>query len=108
MSITLLISGDNIVESEWKSFPVATESVFREVWLPISDKSGLKYVPLFQFGLDVDTNILNEVLNELNIIKLSLNKKQFNDNYKKIIERIDYLINTLPNLVEKYTTVFIG
>lgn len=108
MSISLLISGNDITESDWEGFPIATESAFQEVWLPLSSELNLQYIPLFQVGLNIDTNTLDDVLDELEQMRYKLVEKLSNDKYKKIIERIDYMINNLPNFIEKYKTVFIG
>ncbi len=108
MSVSLQISGKNIPESEWENIPVATESVFEKYWLPLSEDLNLEYVPLFQYGIEIGSDTLNEVLQELKLIKNEVMNKQTDINYKNLSERIDNLIKTLPIYLKKYQTVYIG
>jgi hypothetical protein len=108
MSISLQISGKHIPETEWESIPVATESIFEKYWLAIAKQLNLKYVPLFQIGIEIDLGTLDEVLKELCLIKSKMVNESMNNTSESVIERLDSLITRLPIYVKKYQVVFIG
>ncbi len=108
MSVSLLISGSDIPESEWKNIPVATENEFEKYWIPKSEELNLEYIPLFQFGIEVDSDSLSDILRELKLLKNTVINNSSNNDYKKLISRIDTLMTDLPEFVGKYRTVFIG
>lgn len=108
MSISLLVSGKSIPETEWKNVPVATEAIFEKKWLPVSEELKLKYIPLFQVGFDVDADILPDVLRELHLLKARITENSVDNDISELSERVENLINFLPDFVKKYQTVFIG
>lgn len=108
MSISLLVSGKNIPEADWKNIPIATEDVFEKKWLPLSEQLNLKYIPLFQVGFSVDADTLPDVLNELNLLKNKITENSTKNEISNLKERVENLIIFLPNFVKKYQTVFIG
>lgn len=108
MSISLLVSGKNIPEADWKNIPVATEETFEKKWLPISEELDLKYIPLFQFGFDIDASTLPNVLSELRLFKNKIAENPVGNEISNLTERVENLIIFLPDFVKKYQTVFIG
>lgn len=108
MSISLLVSGENIPEADWKNIPVATEDEFENYWLPISEELDLEYIPLFQFGIEIDSDTSNDVLNELQLLKTTIKNQLTDSEYEKVISRINILTDSIPNFVKKYNTIFIG
>lgn len=108
MSISLLVSGKGIPETEWKNIPVATEAIFEKKWLPVSQELKLKYIPLFQVGFDIDAGILPDVLRELHLLKAKITENSVGNEVSELNERVENLIIFLPDFVKKYQTVFIG
>ncbi len=108
MSISLLVSGKSIPETEWKNIPVATEAIFEKKWLPVSEELKLKYIPLFQVGFNVDADTLPDVLRELRLLKDKIAENSIGNEISDLAERVENLISFLPDFVKKYQTVFIG
>jgi hypothetical protein len=109
MSISLVISNENIPEEKWENTPIASEENFEKIWLPICEQLQLEYIPLFETGLDIDSGSLEEVMIELNHLKEELIKKKgINDTYIKSLERVNNLLKILPVAVKIYSQVFIG
>lgn len=107
MSISLLISAEHIPQEKWKSLPVASEDAFNNLWLPLIEDS--EFVPLFEVGLDVNNDNLGDVLRELENLEAKMNILSKQDaKYGKPLERIRELLKTLPDVVSKYSQVFIG
>lgn len=109
MSVSLLISGNHIPEKDWKNIPIASEESFRALWLPVCKELNLEFVPLFELGFDIDSDTLDDVLQELKLVKQAMETKFENDHkYKKPLEKINNLLTSLPSIIEKYSKVFIG
>lgn len=109
MSVSLLISGENIPEKEWKNVPLASEESFKTLWIPICKELNLEFVPLFEIGFDIDLDTSDYVMQELKLVKQAMEKKSAVDsNYKSPLEKINILLLSLPSLIEKHSKVFIG
>lgn len=109
MSVSLLISGKDIPEEKWENIPIASEESFKKLWLPLSKDLDLEYVPLFEIGLDIDAENLNDVIKEMKLLEEALKKAaKTNESYTIPLERARNIINILPNLLQKYSHAFIG
>lgn len=107
MSISLLISGQNMPEAQWKNIPLASEEAFKEFWMPLV--GDLEFIPLFEFGLTVDKDNLDDVMKELHSLELKMSKlSEQNVSYKKPLERIRQLKEILPKIDLDYSQIFIG
>ena len=69
VSVSLLISGSNIPQEEWKNIPLASEVSFKTLWMPICGELNLEFIPLFETGFDIDLDTLGYVLQELKLVK---------------------------------------
>lgn len=109
MSVSILISGNNIPEKDWKNIPLASEESFRTLWMPICKELNLEFIPLFEVGFEIDLDSLNCVLQELNLVKHAMEKKSAVDSrYKAPLEKIDSILASLPLIMEKHSKIFIG
>ncbi len=109
MSVSLLISGNNLPEKEWKNIPLASEESFKTLWIPVCKELNLEFIPLFETGFDIDLDSLDYVLQELKLVKQAMEKKSTVDyKYKKPLEKINNLLSSLPSIIEKHSKAFIG
>ena len=99
MSVTL-IKGDLIV-------PVATERVFTEFWQPLCLKLSLQWVPNFQSGINIDSQDITNVIEELSILKTYTLNEDW-DKRTLPLERIENLIEVLEELMKRGESVYIG
>lgn len=109
MSIVLLIADNNLPKENRNSIPVATESVFSRFWLTASRELNLQYVPLFQTGITIDSDLLDDVESELKKLKVLMKEKcKIDKDYQSSLEKLNLLLDVLPKMVEKHKTVYIG
>ncbi|MGM0713279.1 hypothetical protein [Brevibacillus parabrevis] len=89
--------------------PVATESFFKECWLPAIESLGLQWTDLFPTGVDVEEEDVPHIIEELILIKEWAAKNLNEEQKDKIFERIEGLQNKLPQAFQrKEAVVFIG
>lgn len=112
MSVSLLITKNGSSDQD-RIIPIATESMFSDLWIPAALQLKLRYVPLFQSGLFIEREDISEVIAELislrSFFAQHLGIKDLNDLSVHLISRIDSLIDNLLQL-EKDTaaTIYIG
>jgi hypothetical protein len=89
--------------------PVATEKVFRQYWPRASEALGLKWVPLFETGIPLDTADVPDVLAELCALQ-TWTEQSSPDCAQRIGARLQELIRELSALEGNLTQVelFIG
>ncbi|QCT01595.1 hypothetical protein E6C60_0874 [Paenibacillus algicola] len=89
--------------------PVATESFFKECWLPAIESLGLQWTDLFTTGVDVEEEDVPHIIAELILIKEWVAKTLDEEQKDKIFERIAGLQDKLPLAFQrKDAVVFIG
>lgn len=89
--------------------PVATESFFKECWLPAIASLGLRWTDLFPTGVDVEEEDVPHIIEELIQIKEWVEKNLNEEQKVKILERIEGIIEKLPQAFQrKDAVVFIG
>ncbi|WP_232697488.1 hypothetical protein [Brevibacillus daliensis] len=89
--------------------PVATESFFKECWLPAIESLGLQWTDLFPTGVDVEEEDVPYIIEELILIKEWAAKNLNEEQKDKIFERIIGLQDKLPQAFQrKDAVVFIG
>ncbi len=109
MSVSVIVSNPATLEQQLINIPVATESVFNSLWQTACDALNLQLVPLFSLGIDVGTDELNDLLDELERLKMwAENYRPQTDEVTQMQERVTRLINELPILVTPTSGVFIG
>ncbi|PYE51796.1 hypothetical protein HUB98_07140 [Paenibacillus barcinonensis] len=94
-----------------KSFfiPVATESFFKECWLPAIESLELQWTDLFTTGVDVEEEDVPHIIEELVLIKEWAAKFLNEEQKEKMFERIKGLQDKLPLAFQrKDVVVFIG
>lgn len=89
--------------------PVATESFFKECWLPAIESLGLQWTDLFTTGVDVEEEDVPHIIAELILIKEWAAKSLTEEQKDKIFERVAGLQDKLPLAFQrKDAVVFIG
>ena len=93
--------------------PISTEQVFSDFWQPACAKLNLRWVPLFQVGLDIEKEDILPILEELNQLKEYFNSPiEFEgdtDDLLYITSRIDNLIKALTEMLDtEGQNLFIG
>ncbi len=76
MSVSLLISSNNIPEEEWINIPLASEASFKTQWMPICRELNLEFIPLFEVGFDIDLQTSDYVMQELKLVKQARKKNR--------------------------------
>lgn len=89
--------------------PVASERFFINVWMPAAHALQLKYVPLFQTGLDLEKADLESVLIELHKLGEWVALNNSSEVSASVHERIDLLIEALQRTFRSHgAKIFIG
>ena len=89
--------------------PVATESFFKECWIPAIETLGLQWTDLFPTGVDIEEEDIPHIIGELTLIKEWAAKNLNEEQKEKIFERIAGLQDKLPLAFQrKDAVVFIG
>lgn len=109
MSISaLILNPQNDYEKDF-FIPIATESFFKQCWLPAIESLGLQWTDLFPTGVDVEEEDVSPIIEELLLIKEWAAKNLFGEEKEKIFERIEGLQDKLPLAYQrKDAVVFIG
>ena len=69
MSISLIVLEPKSEEYLLVNIPLATEEVFKRIWLPGAEQHSAVWLPLFQFGVDITAQDFAEVSQELNLLR---------------------------------------
>jgi len=81
---------------------VAAEEIFETYWVPICNLLGLRWIRQFQYGLEVKRTDLEQILNELVILKQFLSKEPKpnlpNGIAAHILERVNLIISALEGI----------
>ncbi|CAG7599277.1 hypothetical protein PAESOLCIP111_00298 [Paenibacillus solanacearum] len=89
--------------------PVAAEAFFAECWEPPAEALGLKWVPLFSTGIEIEKQDLPEVLDELNRLKEWALEQAGGERMEKLLSRIQMLLTALPQMLQRDgAVVYIG
>ena len=89
--------------------PIATEDFFRKCWIPAIKELNLSLTSCFQKGIDLSRKDLQELLNELKLIKHWSVDNLSIEETSHIHLRIDLLVAKLTEtLITDETVVFIG
>lgn len=109
MSISVIISNPKTEYERSFCLPVSSESFFRKIWLPITLELGLKWVPLFQTGVEIQKCDLEYLFEELNNIKNFDKEKLRNKNGDHLLSRIELINRIILELFDRDDlTIYIG
>ncbi|OKP91352.1 hypothetical protein [Paenibacillus sp. P32E] len=109
MAISVIINNPQNEFEKKFYIQIAYLSFFRRCWIPGINELGLKWVELFESGVNVSEEDLPIILDELNQLKkwAYINLKDTDKEY--FFENFDPLVEELPTAFQrKDTTVFIG
>ncbi len=87
-----------------EEIPFSTNKNFEDNWIPIIEKLNLFLINEFQYGINIGYEELNELLNELKIVK------SYPSTPENLIDRIDYLEKRLSILRDRknFSNIFLG
>ncbi|WP_426318417.1 hypothetical protein [Pseudoduganella sp. R-43] len=115
MTVSLIVSSPK--SDEYRNFyiPLATEEVFRRIWLTAAKETNAFWLPMFETGVDVSVSDFEEVSGELNLLRRWVEHQPQTNIPKsekdKVLERIEALLKGLNSLSlngSSSLTVFIG
>ncbi len=98
MSVGAMISNSRNEEEEKVYIPIASESIFKQIWLPIIKKLNLKWIACFQSGIEIEKQDSSEVINELELMLEWINKNLNDSETDTVKIRIGNLIKNLNEL----------
>jgi len=105
MSVAFLISF-NAPDHEDLYIPVATQGVYGTDWVPLARKLGLKWLPLFYTGAEVEAADLPAVVGEIRRLRATAAE---DPKRAALLERIDFILEELDKVnPDDVSTVFIG
>ena len=109
MSVAVYIN-DPINEEESNLYiPIASENFFLSCWKPACQALDLKWIPLFNIGIDVTQEHLPEIISELKKLKDWSEQNLDSEEYGQIGERIELLIGKFPSIFKRNdVSLFIG
>ncbi|MBB2480036.1 hypothetical protein H5P36_07520 [Bacillus sp. APMAM] len=89
--------------------PVATESFFKEFWIPAIESLGLQWTDLFEIGVEVEEEDVSSIIEELIQIKRWAEVNLEKEAREKMLDRIQGIQEKLPQAFQrKDAVVFIG
>lgn len=89
--------------------PVSTENFFKLYWKPGCEALNLRWVSLFDVGVDITKDDVSEVISELKQLQIWFEQNLSNEQTKHLKERIELLISNLPSIFERDdVSLFIG
>ncbi len=108
MSVALLITKEK--EGRDELVPIATESGYINLWMPVIRQLKLEWMPLFQTGISLEAEDLPRVLKELEVFVTAAEKlKPFRGDYEHVHGRAVNLLQCLKVLQEdRFEELFIG
>ncbi|ATB29054.1 hypothetical protein [Melittangium boletus] len=105
MSVAILVKFKEPGRDD-RYIPVAAQGVYHSVWLPMAEKLGLKWVPLFENGPLLDVKELATVMEELRKLRGALAGHPKN---ALLLERIDSVLDELDDIeLDEVSEIFIG
>lgn len=109
MSIAAYIN-DPIDEEESNLYiPIASENFFLSCWKPACQALNLKWIPLFNIGIDVTEEYLPEIISELEKLQDWSEQNLDSKEYEQIRKRIELLIEKFPIIFKRNDiSLFIG
>jgi hypothetical protein len=115
MTVSVIVTSPKSREYENFYIPVATEDVYKRVWLKGAQELGAYWLPMFESGIEVSANDFEEVSRELvQLRNWVLTPSSFPLDAvekEKIVERIDLLLEglkTLGSRAHEQLVIFIG
>jgi hypothetical protein len=107
VSVSVCIGASEGFDSVY--IPVATQDVYKAVWVVGAHALGLELLPQFEVGRHVDASDLRQLLDELGKLRQWVATRAADlDDAEQVISRIDTLLERLPPLLSKHKTVFFG
>lgn len=97
MSIALSIQPRGTPTEEARLVPIATQDDFKSYWLPACDSLKLIWIPMFETGLPLRLEDIQDVLAELHKLKTWI-EKHSPESSAVISSRIDRLISELSSI----------
>ncbi|CAM4249981.1 hypothetical protein HCA64_03130 [Listeria booriae] len=110
MSIGIIVDEPRSDDERLFFIPVATEEAFKKYWLKASQDMQLMWVPIFESGVVIEAEDLEAIVDELKKVKVwSLENIENLEIQKGAVDRIDYIIGTLPKgFAQRDTKLYIG
>lgn len=109
MSISVTVSNPSSKEQRLINIPVATEAAFRSVWQAGSSELGLTWIPLFDTGVDISKQDVDELIVELRQLEVwAEERSQKQQEVVQVRERIKRMIKEIPEIVSQGNDIFIG
>jgi hypothetical protein len=102
--VALFTSRDGVVDS----IPVATESLFEELWGAGISVLGLEWLPLFQGGLFIELDDWPPIREELARLHRWAAEHLSEDDADYVTRRIDRLLDEVPVRLSRGDEVWIG
>jgi hypothetical protein len=105
MSVVVLIEF-KAAGRETLSIPVATQGVYGTEWVPLAEKLGLRWLPLFHTGTSVDVESLPAVVDEIRRLRAAV---EVEPRRAALLERIDFILDALSRVnPDEIASIFIG
>jgi hypothetical protein len=95
VSIALLIMNRGADPESGRLVPVATHAAFMAVWMPGASSLGLRWVPLFETGVVLESADLPDVIRELRAMHDWFVEHELD---VSVVKRVDVLIDELMGL----------
>jgi hypothetical protein len=112
MSVLLNITNTGGGGEPSSSTPLATEAVFEKLWMNGATAIDAKWIPLFQSGIDVETEDLPSLCEELRTLRRWAESSRMDDGDQSLmLARIDAALRRLDaasGMNTKSVRIFIG
>jgi len=112
MSISLIVLEPKSKEYSLVNIPLATDEIFKRIWLPGAEQLSAVWLPLFQSGIDITAHDFKDVSQELIFLReWVVQQTLVADERNLVLSRIDSLLNELVRLdteTKGNITVFVG
>lgn len=109
MSVAAFINDPINEEEDNLYIPIASENFFVSYWKPACQALDLKWIPLFNIGIDITKENLPEIISELTKLQDWAKQNLSDEKSEHIRERIELLIRQFPSIFKRDdVSLFIG
>jgi hypothetical protein len=101
MSISLFFVNPSNGYERGFNVPVATEDVYRRMWVPKATKLKLELILMFELGVEIARENFPKIVSELSLLNVDFQREAQNEERVQITQRIERLVEELRKVYEE-------
>lgn len=110
MSISMFLVDARDENQKSYNLPVATEDVFKRIWLPEAKELNANLVLMFEFGVEIKESEVPKLIDELSQLNSRFKRYLKNDDIARVILRIERLVEEISRINREFpgSVLYIG